>query len=178
MSTRLSEAFSFILVIVSLPCAGCMQNPFMEQIRYEEAQWESKMAKWQQDWDKNRQDVNDCLAELKSILGQETSLLETLGHDEQIQPAGFQLYKDFLLYIQESGDQIKTYEFIEKMRAVLPADEMETIEKLDHQVKRNQSKYSILEKQKAVLQERLMELGKENDEWKRRGEEFILLHRI
>ncbi len=122
-----------------------------------------QLTNWQRDWAKNQQDMNDCLAEHDSIIGQEAALLKTLGNDEQIQSADFQLYKDFLLYIQKSDDQIKTYEFIEKMRAALPADKMETIETLYRQLKQNEAKYSSLRNRQVALIERIRELRREAD---------------
>jgi len=166
MNKRSLVAFSLILVIVGIACVGCdfPDSPRIIQARQDFAAWEARMIPLQQDIEKNKQDIKNCLAELEDILGQETSLLETLGNDEQIQPADFQLYKDFLLFIQKSDDQIKTYEFIEKMRAVLPADKMETIENLYHQLKQNMSKYDNLQKQREVLKERVYELLRQKQE--------------
>ena len=97
------------------------------------------------------------------ILKQQTSLLETFADNEQIHPTGIQLYKDFLMFIQGSNDQIKTYEFIEKMRLVFSPDEMGKIIELHLQVKQNENEYGILLKKKAALKEWLMELGREKE---------------
>jgi len=154
-----------LLTILTVAGAGCNlpdspRETFMKQARQDFAEWTAHMALWRQDWDENEQKLKNNLTQLDLILGQEKVLLETLGNDEQIQPADFQLYKDFLLFIQKSDDQIKIYEFIEKMRANLPADKMETIEKLHHQLKQNLSEYNSLHKQQDVLKERLMQLQK------------------
>jgi len=150
------------------------REAYKRQIIQDSEEWNARGELWDQDLDKYKQDMNACIAEYEFILGQQLSILQTLGDDERIQPEGYQLYKDFLRYIQNSDDQIKMYEFIEKMRAVLPKEKMEMIEKLHHQLKQNQSKYVSLQKQKAVLNERLIQLGREEDERANRIDRYIL----
>jgi hypothetical protein len=107
---------------------------------------------WRQDWVKFRQDVNDWSAESNSITEQEYALLMTL--DDK---ADFQLYKDFLLYIEPSEDQIKTLEFIERMRAALPLDEMKKIEALYSQYRDCKLKGNLLQNREVALKERARE---------------------
>jgi hypothetical protein len=113
---------------------------------------------WQRDWVKFLQDVNDWSAESNSITEQEHALLMTL--DDK---ADFQLYKDFLLYIEPSEDQIKTLEFIERMRAALPPDKMKQIEALNFQYRDLQLKGKLLQNRQAALKERARENLRESE---------------
>jgi hypothetical protein len=178
MSKRTLLVFSLILAIVS----GCeppdsprlsgadyiskaMNEPSYIRAKQDLEQLKGRMKTWEQDFEKNEQDVNNCLAELKSILGQETSLLESLETEEQ-----FNLYRDFLQFFQEADDQTKVYEFIQKLRATLPADKMETVMELYRQVKLNGLEFHKLQEQRETLILRGQELKRESEKGVRDAE--------
>lgn len=145
-----------------------MNNPSYIRAKQDLEQLKSRMKTWEQDFEKHKQDRANCLAELESILGQETSLLETLANDEQKQ-----LYRDFLQFFQDADDQTKVYEFIEKLRAALPADKMETVMELYLQVKQNGLEVHKLQKQYETLTLRAQELKRESEKMSRDAESQV-----
>jgi len=142
-----------------------MNDPSYIRAKQDSEQLKSRMKTWEQDFEKHKQDRANCLAELESILGQETSLLKALETDEQRQ-----LYKDFLEFFQDADDQTKVYEFIEKLRVALPADKMETVMELYRQVKINGLEVHKLQEQYETLTLRAQELKREAHEQSRDAE--------
>jgi hypothetical protein len=178
MSKKSLVAFSLIVIIVSIANIGCNlpDSPrvtMKKALIYDHEQWMSRMEIWKQSRKEYEQKVKNNLTQLESIEGQETSLLKTLDTDEQRQ-----LYADFTEFFWQSNDEIKVYEFIEKLRVALPADKMEKVMELYRQLKQNESENDSLQKQKIVLKERLMQLGREKDELARRGDTFIMLQQL
>lgn len=167
----------FLLGLLNI-YAGCIPNSshasFMNQMRYDYAQLNNEMEILQLDLNENKQNIQNTQTKFESILNQQSSLLEALANDDLIPAEGFQLYKDFILYVQESSDPDKTYEFIQKMRTVLPEDKMERITDLHFQLKQNESEYNSLQKQKATLKERLMLLNQQEERLSRRGDRYLL----
>jgi chromosome segregation ATPase len=160
----MSKLIVVLLAIVLSVISGCGPSAFMVQTNRAYDQLQAEYIDWNRDLANCKDGFKSNLAELDRILGQENALLRTFADDNQIQPAVFQLYKDFLVYVQPSDDKIKIYEFIEKIRASLPADKMETIEALNHQFEQNEAEYGNLQGQKAALGERLNELNRRRQE--------------
>jgi len=164
-----------VLLVTILLVGGCgptLHQIHMQELKYDTEQFEARVERWKKDWAENEQKIKSNLTQLESILSQQTSLLEDIGNDDQIDPAGFQLYKDFTVFIQPSEDQIKIYEFIEKMRAVLPADKMQRITDLHLELRENLIEHDTLQEKRQSLKLRLDEFARENEEFKRKIRDF------
>ncbi len=164
MRKRLLVDFLLIFLIASIACAGCYQrySPRVtptQQAMNKLSEHNRQFDILKQNWEKHKQQKKDFETRLDSLLQQQTAFGETLDTDEQKK-----LYSDFWEFIMPSNDQIKIYEFIEKMRATLPADKIETFMDLYREEKKLESESVELSKQYELIMLRSQELKRQLEE--------------
>jgi len=169
MSKSLLVAVSLILVIVSIACVGCNlpDSPRAAQMKYDYSELAADRSLWKQDFEKYKQRQTDYETKLESLILQQISFQIGLDADEKIK-----LYGDFIRFIIPSNDQIKTYEFIEKLRAALTVEEMNVVMDYFNKQKELESERDRLMKEKQYFELRLHQLDRRTQEigrkWERR----------
>lgn len=158
-----------LFAILTVACVGCVvqDSPRVAQMKYDYSQLDADGSLWEQDWEKYKQRKTDYNTKLESLVSRQVSFLQVLDTDEKIK-----LYEDFIRFITPSNDQIKTYEFIEKLRAALTVEEMNVVMDYFNEQKELESELDRLSKEKQSLELRLHRLDRRRQEisekWERR----------
>ncbi len=141
-----------LFAVFIVACVGCNlpDSPRVAQMKYDFSQLEADGSLWDQDWEKYKQRKTDYNTKLESLVLRQMSFLQVLDTDEKIK-----LYEDFIRFITPSNDQIKTYEFIEKLRAALTVEEMNVVMDYFNEQKELESESGRLSKEKQSLELRL-----------------------
>lgn len=158
-----------LFAILTVACVGCNLpvSSRVAQMKYDYSELDADGSLWEQDWEKYKQRKTDYNTKLESLVSQQMSFLQALDTDEKIK-----LYEDFVRFITPSNDQIKTYEFIEKLRAALTVEEMNVVMDYFNKQKELESEVDRLGKEKQSLELRLHRLDRRRQEigekWERR----------
>ncbi len=154
-----------LFAIITVACVGC--NPRVAQMKEDYSQLDADRSLWKQDWEKYKQRKTDYNTKLDSLVSQQMSFLQVLDTDEKTT-----LYNDFIRFITPSNDQIKTYEFIERLRTALTVEEMNVVMDYFNEQKELESERDRLMKEKQTLELRLRRLDRQTQEtgrkWERR----------